>query len=136
MPLASFAFPDPKALSLILFTLLGMSIVFKLVVFWKALPLIVVNPAGSLTLLKLVHPWNRPVGKLVTWVADKSMVVREVQPLKIEVVAWLLVVVVPKLVKLFGTFTSVKLEQPLKALSPIVSNFVALLKSRLVIPLL
>ena len=63
------------------------------------------------------------------------MVVREVQPLKIEVVVWLLVVVVPKLVKLFGTFTSVKLAQFWKALSPILSNFVALLKSRLVIPL-
>ena len=51
----------------------------KLVAPWKALCPILVNPAGSLTLLKLVQPWNRPLGKLVTWVADKSMVVREVQ---------------------------------------------------------
>ena len=113
-----------KALSPIIVTLLGISIAVKLVVPWKALCPICVNPLGSLTLLKLVHPWNRLVGKLVTWVADKSMVVREVQSLKIEVVGFS-TVVVPKLVKLFGTFTSVKLEQPWKALLPIVNNFVA-----------
>ena len=96
------------------FTLAGISIVFKLVVFWKVVSPISVNPAGSLTSLKLEQPWNKLFGNCVTWVADKSMVVREVQPLKIEVVG-LLLPVVPKLVKLFGTFTSVKLKQPWKA---------------------
>ena len=128
MALASLGFPDPKALSPILVTLLGISIVFKLVVFWKALFSIFVNPAGSLTLLKLVHPWNRPSGNCVSWVADKSMVVR-------EVVAVLVAVdplpdtfpntLLPNSFKLFGTFTSVKLVQPWKALSPIFNNFVA-----------
>ena len=106
------------------FTLLGISIVFKLVVFWKAVSPILVNPAGSLTLLKLEQSWNKLFGNCVTWVADKSMVVREV------VAVELLPdpppnTPVPKLVKLFGTFTSVKLEQPLKALSSILNNFVA-----------
>ena len=117
--------PEPaKAEPLIVVTLLGISIVFKLVVFWKALPLIVVNPLGSLTLLKLVQPWNRLLGKLVTWVADKSMVVREVVAVELLLDTFPNTLF-PKLVKLFGTFTSVKLEQLWKALSPIVSNFVA-----------
>ena len=120
-------------------TVFGISMFFKLVQPWKALPLIVVNPLGSLTLLKLEQPWNRPSGKLVTWVADKSMVVREV--VTVLVVVEPLVVdtfpntLVPNSFKLFGTFTSVKLLQFWKALLPIFSNFVAWLKSRLVIPL-
>ena len=111
--------PEPaKAEPLIVVTLLGISIVVKLVAPWKALCPILVKPLGSLTLLKLVQPWNRLFGKLVTWVDDKSMVVREV--VAVLVVVLPLVVTppntpVPKLVKLFGTFTAVKLEQPWKA---------------------
>ena len=128
-----------KALSPIEVNPVGRFTLVKLVVPSKALLPIEVNPLGSLTLLKLVHPWNRLAGNCVTWVADKSMVVREV--VAVLVVVWLLVVtfpntLFPKLVKLFGTFTSVKLVQLWKALLPIVSNFVAWLKSRLVIPLL
>ena len=113
---------------LIVVTLAGISIVFKLVAPWKAVSPILVNPLGSLTLLKLVQPWNRPVGNCVTWVDDKSMVVREVVAVLFVVLPLVTIppnTPVPKLVKLFGTFTSVKLAQFWKALSPIVSNFVA-----------
>ena len=117
--------PEPaKAEPLIVVTLLGISIVFKLVAPAKACSPICANPLGNLTLLKFVQPWNKLFGNCVTWVDDKSMVVR-------EVVAVLVLpdtfpnTLLPNSFKLFGTFTSVKLEQPWKALFPIVSNFVA-----------
>ena len=112
--------PEPaKAEPLIVVNPAGRFTLVKLVAPAKACWPICVNPLGSLMLLKLEQPLNRLVGKLVTWVEDKSMVVREVQPLKIEEVAVEALVVVPKLVKLFGTFTSVKLKQPWKAWLPI-----------------
>ena len=76
----AFTSPLPELLSLLKVTsVFGTINAVKLAVLAKAPWLIVVNPLGSLTLLKLVQPWNKLLGKLVTWVADKSMVVREVQ---------------------------------------------------------
>ena len=86
MPEPSVGFPDPNALLSILLTLSGILIVCKLGVFWNALCPILVKLLGSLTLLRLVQPWKRLAGNVVSWVEERSMVVREVQPEKIEVV--------------------------------------------------
>ena len=61
--------PEPaKAPWLIVVTLLGMSIDVKLVVPLKALSLIVVNPAGSLTLVKPAQFRTILLGTLVIFV--------------------------------------------------------------------